>query len=79
MGEQVKLAVEMLCARSQNMLCGLKGLNAVFKGPIERFNKTALQGEAQEAAFSRLPKQEVKKKSNNLKKKKSNISQRAAP
>lgn len=50
----------MFCTLSQNMLCGLKGLNAVFKGPIERFNKKALQGEAQEAVFSRLPKQVVK-------------------
>ncbi len=60
------------------MPCGLKGLTAVFKGAIEQFNKTALQGEAQEAALSRLPKREVKnkKKATILK---SNISQRAAP
>lgn len=49
------------------MLCGLKGLNAVFKGAIERFNKTALQGEAQEVALSRLPKQKVKKAKENKK------------
>lgn len=59
------------------MPCRLKGLNAVFKGAIERFNKTALQGEAQEAALSRLPKREVKNKKATILK--SNISQRDAP